>query len=68
MAEQMYVVTMTQDEWTYLDRLVKNSAGVPESLRFALDSATIAQKGWNFLDVADCHVSLNDAARITYDS
>ena len=107
MTDPMYVLTITQTEWTWLDRAVKNSAGVPESLRFALDSATITQQYmtvarewreshtvseyvdtddpiyWNREarmqvvnppltvgqdDLADFHESLNEAARITYDS
>jgi hypothetical protein len=40
----MYVITITQDEWTWLYLAVKNGAGVPSSLRFALDSATLAQQ------------------------
>jgi hypothetical protein len=44
MSNSMWVVTLTQEEWTYLDQISKNAAGVPSSLRFALDSATEAQQ------------------------
>lgn len=44
MSDPMWVLTITQEEWTYLDRMVKNAAGVPTGFRFALDSATPAQE------------------------
>lgn len=43
MSEPMWVATLTQEEWTYLHRMSLNAAGVPSGLKFALESATIAQ-------------------------
>lgn len=41
MAEPMWVITVTEEEWQWLSTQAKSG---PESLRFALDSATPAQE------------------------